>query len=95
MFWPHWIALAVLWRRARETPEVIKASRETPENYLTGLKGCSFRKVTWLTTQLRSCYTNAHSTGNKQGELKGTVLMGSCDLAASLKPGGMNPVTGM
>jgi len=61
--------------------EVIGANRETPVKYLKGIKGCSSRKVTPPTAQLKCLYTNAHSMGNNQ-ELKATVLLESYGLVA-------------
>jgi len=64
------------------SPEVIGANRETPVKYLHGIKGCSSRKVTQLTAQLKCLYTNAHSRDNKHEETEDTVLLESYDLAA-------------
>ena len=47
-------------------PEIIEANRETPVKYLKGIDGCSSKKVTWLTAQLKYLYTSAYSVGNKQ-----------------------------
>ena len=63
-------------------PEVIGANRETPVKYLKGMKGCSSKKVTRLTAQLKCLYTNAHSMGNKQEELEATMLLESYELVA-------------
>jgi len=46
------------------------------------LKGCSNKKVTWPTAQMKCLYTNTHSMGNKQEELEATVLLESYDLIA-------------
>lgn len=50
--------------------------------YLKGIKGCSSKKMTWLTAQLKCLYTNACSMGNKQEEVEATMLLESCDLVA-------------
>ena len=63
-------------------PEVIRANRETLVTYLKGIKGCSSKKVTWPTAQLKCLYTNVRSMGNKQEELEATVLLESYDLVA-------------
>ncbi|KAK4819205.1 hypothetical protein QYF61_026821 [Mycteria americana] len=63
-------------------PEVIGANRETPVKYLKGIKGCSSKKVTWPTAQLKCLYTNACSMGNKQEELEATMLLESYKLVA-------------
>jgi len=63
-------------------PEVIRANREAPVKYLRGIKGCSSKKVTWLTAQLKYLYTNTCSMGNRQEELEATVLLESYDLVA-------------
>ncbi|KAK4826217.1 hypothetical protein QYF61_006161 [Mycteria americana] len=63
-------------------PEVIGSNRETPVKYLKRIKGCSSKKVTWLTAQLKCLYTNAGSMGNKQEELETTMLLESHDLVA-------------
>jgi len=49
--------------------------------YLKGIKGCSSKKVTQLTAQLKYLYTNACSMDNEQ-ELEATVLLESYNLAA-------------
>ncbi|TRZ12996.1 hypothetical protein HGM15179_014111 [Zosterops borbonicus] len=63
-------------------PEVTEANRETPENYLKGIKGFSSRKVTQLTAQLKYLYTDAHGMDNKQEEMKATILLESYNLVA-------------
>ena len=60
--------------------EAIGADRETPVKYLTGIKGCSSKKVTHPTAQLKCLYTNARSMGNKQEELEAAVLLESYNL---------------
>ncbi|GAB0203436.1 hypothetical protein GRJ2_002809200 [Grus japonensis] len=70
------------YREEPGAPEVIGANRETLVKYLKGIKGCSSKKVTWPTAQLKCLYTNAHSMGNKQEELEATVLLESYDLVA-------------
>ena len=56
-------------------PEVTGANRETAVKYLKGIKGCSSKKVTRPTAQLKCLYTNARSMGNKQEELEATMLL--------------------
>jgi len=76
---------ALHWKSYRYEPgalEVIGANRETPEKYLKGMKGVSFKKVSRLAVQLKCLYNNAHSMGNKQEELEATVLLESYDLVA-------------
>ena len=63
-------------------PEVVGANRETPGKCLKGIKGCSSKKVTWPTAQLKCHYTNTCSMGNKQEELEATVLLESYHLVA-------------
>ncbi|KAM6103455.1 uncharacterized protein LJ206_014212 [Theristicus caerulescens] len=62
--------------------EVIGANREISEKFLKGTKGCSSKKVTWMTAQLKCLYTNARSMGNKQEELEATMPPESYDLVA-------------
>ncbi|KAK4825362.1 hypothetical protein QYF61_026881 [Mycteria americana] len=62
-------------------PEVTGANRETPVKYLKGIKGCSSKKVTRPTAQLKFLYANACNMGNKQEELEATLLLESHDLA--------------
>ena len=81
MCWVHCSSLEVL-QRGPGAPEVIGANRETPVKYLSGIKGCSSKKVTRLTAQLTCLYTNARSMGNKQEELEATVLLESYNLVA-------------
>ena len=50
--------------------------------YPKGIKGCSSKKVTWPTGQLKCLYTNARSVGNKEEELEATMLLESNDLVA-------------
>jgi len=50
--------------------------------YLKTFKGCSSKKVTWLTAQLKRLYTNTHSMATKQEELEATVLLESYSLVA-------------
>ena len=45
-------------------------------------KGCSSKKVTWSTAQLKCLYTNACSMGNKQEELEVIVQLENYDIAA-------------
>ena len=70
------------YRDEPEAPEVTGASGGTPVKHLKGIKGCSSKRVTWLTAQLKPLYTNAHSMGNKQEELEATVLLKSYNLLA-------------
>ena len=70
------------YREEPGAPEVIGANRETPVKYLKGIKGCSSKKVTRPTAQLKCLHTNARSMGNKQEELEATVLLESYDLVA-------------
>lgn len=60
-------------------PNVTETNRETPENYLSGIKGCSFRKAMWLAGQLRCLYTSACSVGSRQEELETILLTESYD----------------
>jgi len=62
--------------------QVIGANRETPVKYLQGIRGCSSKKVTWPTAQLKRLYTSACSMGKKQEEWEATVLLESYDLLA-------------
>jgi len=55
--------------------EVIRANRKTPVKHVKGIMGCSFKKVTWLTAQLKCLYTNARSMGNKKEELEAAILL--------------------
>lgn len=64
------------------TPEVTGANRETPENDLTRIKWCFYRKTPWPVAQLKCLYSTACSVGNKQEELEATVLLDSDVLAA-------------
>ena len=48
--------------------------------HLKGHKGCSTKKVTLLTAQMKCLYMNAHNVGNKEGGLEATMLLESCDL---------------
>jgi len=50
--------------------------------HLNGIKGCSSKKATQLTAQLKCLYVSAHSMGKKQEELEATVLLESYDLIA-------------
>ena len=50
--------------------------------YLRRIKGCSSKRVTQPTAQLKCLFTNAHNMGNKQEELEDTVLLESYDLVA-------------
>lgn len=70
------------YRNKPGSPEVIEARREAPVKYLKGIKWCSSQKVLWLPAQLKSPYTNAHSMGTKQEQLKATVLLESYGLVA-------------
>jgi len=63
-------------------PEVVGANKETPGKHTKGNKGCSTKKVTRPTAQMKCLYMNAGSTGNKQEELEATVLLESYDLIA-------------
>lgn len=56
---------------------VIGANRETPVKHLKRIKGYSSKRVTRSRAQLKWLYTNAHSTNNKQEELKATMLLES------------------
>jgi len=51
--------------------------------YLKGIKGCSSKKVTRPTAQMKCLYTDAHSMGNKQEELEATMLLESYDFVAT------------
>ena len=48
-------------------PEVTGPNRKTPVKYLKGIKGCSFKKVTRATDQLKCLYINARSIGKQTG----------------------------
>jgi len=48
---------------------------ETPENSHTGLRASPPKKVAKSVEQLKCIYTNIHSTGNKQEELKAIVQL--------------------
>lgn len=61
--------------------EVTGAKRETPVKCFKGIQGCSSKKVTQPTAQLKCFYTNVCSVGSKE-ESQATVLLGSYDLAA-------------
>ncbi|KAK4830595.1 hypothetical protein QYF61_012021 [Mycteria americana] len=63
-------------------PEAVGVNRGTLVKYLKGIKGCSSKKVTRPTAQLKCLYTNAGSMGNKHEELEATVLLESYDLVA-------------
>ena len=63
-------------------PELVGANKETSVKHLKGNKGCSSKKVTRLTAQMKCLYTNARSMGNKQEELEAIVLLESYDLVA-------------
>ena len=63
-------------------PEVVGANKETFVKHPKGNKGCSTKKATWPTAQMKCLYVNAHSMGNKQEELEATVLLESYDLIA-------------
>jgi len=52
----------------------------TPLKYLKGIKGCSSKKATRPTAQLKCLYTNARSRGNQQEQLEATVLLESYNL---------------
>jgi len=54
--------------------------------HLKGTKGCSSKKATLPTAQLKCLYTNIYSTGNKQEELEATMLLESYDLVALTEP---------
>jgi len=57
--------------------------------YPKGNKGCSSKKVTQPTVQMKCLYTNAHNMGNKQEELEATMLLESYDLVwLSMATGG-------
>jgi len=64
------------------TLEVLQrgAKRETSVKYLKRTKGCSSKKATWPTAQMKCLYTSAQSMGNKQ-ELEATMLLESYNLA--------------
>jgi len=47
-----------------------------------GNMGCSTKKLTWPTAQMKSLYMNKHSMGNKREDLEATVLPGHYDLIA-------------
>ena len=69
------------------TLEVVQrgAKRETSVKYLKRTKGCSSKKVTWPTAQMKCLYTSAQSMGSmgsKQEELEATVLLESYNLVA-------------
>jgi len=63
-------------------PEVVGANNETSMKHLKRNKGCSTKKATRPTAQIKCLYTNTHSMGNKQEELEATVLLESYDLIA-------------
>ena len=87
------VFLSVLQRGVR-APEVIRANRETPVNYLKGAKGCSSKKVARPPAQLKCLYASARSTGNKQEELEATELLERSGPVAITELAGMSPLTG-
>ena len=61
-------------------PEVVGANKEASVKHPKGNKGCSSVQVARPTAQMKWLYTNAHSMGNKQQELEGTMLLEIYDL---------------
>ena len=50
--------------------------------HLKGIKGCSSKKMTQMTAQLKCLYTNACNTSNKQEELESIVQQENYDVVA-------------
>jgi len=66
-------------------PQVVGPNKEASVKHLKGNKGCSSMKVTRLKAQMKWCYTNTHSMGNKQEDLEATMLLESYDLIALIE----------